>query len=265
MDIPYTVQPRPDTGLYNAKLGIWLFLASEVMLFGGLVFRLRAAARRRRRQWPHGWLNIPLGTANTVLSRSRPSPRCSRGSRARCGPVRQIQIFPRLHLLLALTFPRHQILRISRQMDSLRNHAGQRQIRRRPSDRKIRDFDLAKKTGSVTLHGRLRGGPGGGPDGFAPARSPAHPARGNHHPRRRHQENGKLRPVAQHLHGDLFHADRPARAAHPRRRARHRLISGGRAAGCGRPTRTLHQPHRGFRPVLAFRGFGLDFPVSCLI
>ena len=27
---------RPDTGLYNAKLGIWLFLASEVMLFGGL-------------------------------------------------------------------------------------------------------------------------------------------------------------------------------------------------------------------------------------
>ena len=36
MEIPYTVQPRPDTGLYNAKVGIWLFLASEVMLFGGL-------------------------------------------------------------------------------------------------------------------------------------------------------------------------------------------------------------------------------------
>ena len=36
MDIPYTVKDRPDTGLYNGKLGIWLFLASEVMLFGGL-------------------------------------------------------------------------------------------------------------------------------------------------------------------------------------------------------------------------------------
>ena len=36
MDIPYIVQPRPDTGVYNAKMGIWLFLASEVMLFGGL-------------------------------------------------------------------------------------------------------------------------------------------------------------------------------------------------------------------------------------
>ena len=34
MEIPYTVKPREDTGLYNAKLGIWLFLASEVMLFG---------------------------------------------------------------------------------------------------------------------------------------------------------------------------------------------------------------------------------------
>jgi cytochrome c oxidase subunit III len=36
MQIPYNVEARPDTGLYNAKLGIWLFLASEVMLFGAL-------------------------------------------------------------------------------------------------------------------------------------------------------------------------------------------------------------------------------------
>ncbi|NNE92532.1 MAG: heme-copper oxidase subunit III [Verrucomicrobiales bacterium] len=36
MEIPYEVTARRDTGLYNAKIGIWLFLASEVMLFGGL-------------------------------------------------------------------------------------------------------------------------------------------------------------------------------------------------------------------------------------
>jgi len=36
MEIPYTSERRPDTGLYNAKLGVWLFLASEVMLFGAL-------------------------------------------------------------------------------------------------------------------------------------------------------------------------------------------------------------------------------------
>ena len=34
--IPYTVEERPDTGLNNVKIGIWLFLASEVMLFGAL-------------------------------------------------------------------------------------------------------------------------------------------------------------------------------------------------------------------------------------
>jgi heme/copper-type cytochrome/quinol oxidase subunit 3 len=36
MQIPFTVEERPETGLYNAKLGVWLFLASEVMLFGAL-------------------------------------------------------------------------------------------------------------------------------------------------------------------------------------------------------------------------------------
>jgi heme/copper-type cytochrome/quinol oxidase subunit 3 len=34
VEIPYITKPRPDTGLTNGKLGVWLFLASEVMLFG---------------------------------------------------------------------------------------------------------------------------------------------------------------------------------------------------------------------------------------
>jgi heme/copper-type cytochrome/quinol oxidase subunit 3 len=34
--IPYTVERRPDTGVNNVQLGMWLFLASEAMLFGGL-------------------------------------------------------------------------------------------------------------------------------------------------------------------------------------------------------------------------------------
>ena len=68
MDIPYTVQPRPDTGLFNAKVGIWLFLASEVMLFGALFssyILLRVGADPAN--WPHGLLNIPIGTFNTGL------------------------------------------------------------------------------------------------------------------------------------------------------------------------------------------------------
>src|SRR5512137_2765967 len=68
MYIPYTVAPRPDTGVYNAKVGMWLFLASEVMLFGGLFsayILLRVAAPQGT--WPHGWLSVPLGTVNTLL------------------------------------------------------------------------------------------------------------------------------------------------------------------------------------------------------
>jgi len=68
MQIPYEVTARPDTGLYNAKLGIWLFLASEVMLFGGLfsayVF-LRLGAEDG--YWPHGLLNVPVGAMNTAI------------------------------------------------------------------------------------------------------------------------------------------------------------------------------------------------------
>jgi len=68
MEIPFTSQPRQDTGLYNAKLGIWLFLASEVMLFGALfssyiLLRVGAPAGT----WPHGWLDVRLGTVNTLV------------------------------------------------------------------------------------------------------------------------------------------------------------------------------------------------------
>ena len=66
IEIPYTVHSRPDTGLYNGKLGIWLFLASEVMLFGAL-FSTLILLRTGAKVWPHGWqvLNVPLATVNT--------------------------------------------------------------------------------------------------------------------------------------------------------------------------------------------------------
>jgi cytochrome c oxidase subunit III len=68
MEIPYTVEIRPDTGLYNGKLGTWLFLASEVMLFGGL-FSGYVLLRTGAVEWPHGWqhLSVPLATLNTVV------------------------------------------------------------------------------------------------------------------------------------------------------------------------------------------------------
>ena len=67
IEIPYNVKPREETGLYNAKLGIWLFLASEIMLFGGL-FSAYILLRVGSPVWPPSGethLNIPLATINT--------------------------------------------------------------------------------------------------------------------------------------------------------------------------------------------------------
>jgi heme/copper-type cytochrome/quinol oxidase subunit 3 len=71
--IPYTVERRPDTGVNNVQLGMWLFIASEVMLFGGLFsayFMLRAGA-------PSPWLPLREhvvsalgGTFNLLLATS---------------------------------------------------------------------------------------------------------------------------------------------------------------------------------------------------
>ena len=66
--IPYTVEARPDTGLNNVKIGIWLFLASEVMLFGAL-FASYILLRVGAESWPEGVevLNVPLATLNTIV------------------------------------------------------------------------------------------------------------------------------------------------------------------------------------------------------
>jgi len=66
--IPYTVEARPDTGLNNVKIGIWLFLASEVMLFGAL-FASYILLRVGATTWPRGdeYLDVPLATVNTLV------------------------------------------------------------------------------------------------------------------------------------------------------------------------------------------------------
>jgi heme/copper-type cytochrome/quinol oxidase subunit 3 len=70
VQIPYTTEERPDTGLNNSKLGIWIFLASEVMLFGGLfsayVFLRMAAPDGDFAYWASK-LNIPMATFNTLV------------------------------------------------------------------------------------------------------------------------------------------------------------------------------------------------------
>jgi heme/copper-type cytochrome/quinol oxidase subunit 3 len=66
--LPGQVRPEPGMGIYNKKLGMWVFLASEVMFFTGLIgsyIILRFGAE--------GWaapgtvLNVPLTAVNTFL------------------------------------------------------------------------------------------------------------------------------------------------------------------------------------------------------
>ena len=68
MIIPYTIERRADTGVTTSRSGIWLFLASEVMLFGAL-FSAYALLRVSAPAWPSGRdvLSLPLGATNTVI------------------------------------------------------------------------------------------------------------------------------------------------------------------------------------------------------
>jgi heme/copper-type cytochrome/quinol oxidase subunit 3 len=68
MQMPHAIQPRADTGVTNTQMGIWLFLASEVMLFGGL-FSAYAFVRAAAPHWPHGpaTLQTGVGLLNTIL------------------------------------------------------------------------------------------------------------------------------------------------------------------------------------------------------
>ena len=74
MEIPYAVSVRPDTGLNNGRIGIWIFLASEVMLFGAL-FATYIMLRVGASDWTsmvhddHGnlILNVPMAFTNTLV------------------------------------------------------------------------------------------------------------------------------------------------------------------------------------------------------
>jgi len=105
MDIPYTSTPRPDTGVYNAKIGIWLFLASEVMLFGGLfsayvLLRVGAAPG----EWPHGWLNVWLGTFNTLILALSAITTLLAWVACKVGQFGKFKFFHACTIVLALTF-----------------------------------------------------------------------------------------------------------------------------------------------------------------
>lgn len=103
-EIPFTVAPRQDTGLFNAKLGIWLFLASEVMLFGALFsayIMLRVGAGEN---WPHGLLSVPMGTLNTFILATSTITTVMAWFSLRLKDFSKFKLFQGVTVLLAIAF-----------------------------------------------------------------------------------------------------------------------------------------------------------------
>ena len=156
MDIPYTVEARPDTGLYNAKVGIWLFLASEVMLFGALFssyILLRVGMPEG--YWPHGWLNIPIGTLNTLVLITSSITTVMAWAACKMNQFGKFKFYHACTILLALTF----VCIKSYEYHDKFTHYSLKLADGRIADghlvEKSKDFNLAEKTGEVTIHGHI--------------------------------------------------------------------------------------------------------------
>ncbi len=62
-------QPMPGIGVYNQKLGMWVFLLSEVMFFTGLIgsYIILRFAQPEAFAEPGVVLNVPLTAVNTFI------------------------------------------------------------------------------------------------------------------------------------------------------------------------------------------------------
>ncbi len=103
--IPFNSEPRPDTGLYNAKLGVWLFLASEVMLFGAL-FSTYILLRTAAVEWPQGSeiLDVPIAFFNTLVLIASSVTMVMSWASLKMGDVGKFRLYMALTILCALIF-----------------------------------------------------------------------------------------------------------------------------------------------------------------
>lgn len=100
-----TLDKVTTSELTYAKLGTWLFLASEVMLFGSL-FSAYILLRVGAVTWPHGWehLNVTLATLNTVFLISSSVTMVLAYSKILSGDVGKFRLYLGLTILLGTAF-----------------------------------------------------------------------------------------------------------------------------------------------------------------
>jgi cytochrome c oxidase subunit 3 len=154
--LPYIVEPRQDTGLYNAKVGIWLFLASEVMLFGALFstyILLRVGSPEG--YWPHGWLNIPIGTANTIVLITSSITTVMAWASCKMNQYGRFKFFHACTILLALMFVGIKSYEYHDKFTHYSIKLADGTIADGHFVEKSKDFDLEKKTGEFVIHGHV--------------------------------------------------------------------------------------------------------------
>jgi len=152
--LPYIVKPREDTGLYNAKVGIWLFLASEVMLFGGLFsayILLRVGSLEG--YWPRGWLNIPVGTANTIVLITSSITTVMAWASCKMNQLGRFKFFHACTILLALTFVGIKSYEYHDKFTHYSIKLADGKIADGHLVEKSKDFSLERKTGEIAIHG----------------------------------------------------------------------------------------------------------------
>lgn len=104
-EIPHTVEAHPLTGMYNGKFGMWLFLASEVMLFGAM-FSTYVLLRVGGASWSLGseLLSVPIGTVNTLILITSSITMVMAWRALKLQNLRQFRLFLSATIALALVF-----------------------------------------------------------------------------------------------------------------------------------------------------------------
>ncbi len=104
MEIPYIVKARKDTGLNNSKIAIWLFLASEVMLFGGFFSAYVFMRIGADYPWPERTLPVLPGLINTFILIASSVTVVFAWAALKLRKWRQFQIFMGITVLCAVIF-----------------------------------------------------------------------------------------------------------------------------------------------------------------
>jgi cytochrome c oxidase subunit 3 len=124
------------------------------MLFGALFSAyvlLRVGAEPG--MWPHGWLNIPIGTANTIVLITSSITTVMAWVSCKERRYGRFKFFHALTILLAMTFVCIKSFEYHDKFTHYEITLANGKFADGHLMERSKDFDLAKHTGSVTIHG----------------------------------------------------------------------------------------------------------------